>query len=65
MPRGEEITITDADNGRRYEIFIVNEFGTTVSIKVSKNLITTLNDGVKAGKIDELLDDEVKDVTLT
>ena len=63
MPRGEEITIAEISG--KYEIIITNQFGTSVSIKVTKNLITTLNDGVKAGKIDELLDDEVKDVTLT
>jgi hypothetical protein len=61
----EQITIAKEEMPPdRFEIQIENQFGTTVRIKVTRNLLETLNDGVKAGDLDSLLNDEVVGVKL-
>jgi hypothetical protein len=61
----EQITIAKEEMPPdRFEIQIENQFGTTVHIKVTRNLLETLNDGVKAGDLDSLLNDEVVGVKL-
>lgn len=61
----EQITIAKEEMPPdRFEFKIENQFGTVVRIKVTRNLLETLNDGVKAGDLDALLNDEVTGVML-
>lgn len=48
----------------RFEIKIENQFGTVVHIKVTRNLLETLNNGVKTGALDVLLNDEIGGIQL-
>lgn len=61
----EQITIAkETVPPDRFELIVENQFGTVVSIKVTRNLLETLNNGVKAGDLDKLLNDEVGGVML-
>ena len=61
----EQITITKEEMPPdRFEVRIENQFGTVVHIKVTRNLLETLNNGIKTGALDVLLDDEVNGLQL-
>lgn len=61
----EQISITKEEMPPdRFEVKIENQFGTVVRIKVTRNLLDTLNDGIKNGGLDELLRDEVSGLIL-